>query len=166
MAKGIEPMSTPPSKCNTCGSWWRLPLLLAAVLAAVWFLRGRSLQDPEPEVDGGRPLPAAQSVAAGKVVTLTVDFGDGRREQFPSIPWREGMTVLDVTRESPRENARLEIRGKGEGAFVDSIDGVANEGAEGRNWTYSVNGKVGDRSSAIYEVQPRDQVLWTFEKPK
>jgi hypothetical protein len=135
------------------------------VLVAVWLLRGRNLEEQEPRV-GDQSKPAAEMVAAGQVVALTVDYGDGRREQFESIPWRQGMTVLDVTRESPRENAQLEIRGNGESAFVASIDSIANEGADGRNWTYSVNGKVGDRSSAIYELQPRDQVLWSFTKPQ
>jgi hypothetical protein len=163
---GVEPMNASPSTCNMCGPWWRLPLLLAAVLAAVWLLRGRNLQEQEPGVGKDQPKPAAEMAAAGQVVTLAVDYGDGRREQFASIPWRQGMTVLDVTREAPRTNAQLEIRGSGESAFVASIDSVANEGADGRNWMYSVNGKVGDRSSAIYELRPRDEVLWSFAKPK
>ncbi len=47
-------------------------------------------------------------------------------------------------------------------AFLTAIDGVENEGADGQNWTYTVNGQIADRSFAVYELKPGDQVLWTF----
>ena len=48
------------------------------------------------------PVPAAHlasgfaAAAAVKTVTLTVDYGDGVEKKFKSIPWQEGMTILDA----------------------------------------------------------------------
>ena len=70
------------------------------------------------------------------------------------------MTVADLLNSEPRIS--LTSTGSGASAFLTSLDGVANEGAGGRNWTYSVNGKHADRSFAVYELQPGDHVLWTF----
>jgi hypothetical protein len=138
-----------------------LPLLLAVVLIAVWLIRERGLREsaPTPE-SANKSMPADRTT--GHTVSLTIDFGDGRRTQFKPSPWREGITVQDVTRETPSDSLRLETLGSGKSAFLASLDGIENEGASGRNWTYSVNGKMGDRSFAVYALQPGDQVLWTF----
>ncbi len=147
--------------CSSCRSWWRLPLLLALVLAAIWLLRDRSVRDAAPDSNDAPPGTSAVTVGE-ETVSLTIDFGDGRRTQFEPIGWREGMSVRDLTRETSRPARRLEVQGSGKSAFLASLDGVANEGADGRNWTYDVNGERGDRSFAIYELRPGDRVLWTF----
>jgi hypothetical protein len=95
-------------------------------------------------------------------VSLAIDFGDGQQQTYDSIAWREGMTVRDLTRETRRDKLKLDVRGTGASAFLHNLDGVENEGADGRNWLYSVNGKPGDKSFAICELQPGDRVLWTF----
>src|SRR4051812_37048025 len=35
----------PKSSCQTCGSWWRLPVLLALVLAAIFLSRDRLIRE-------------------------------------------------------------------------------------------------------------------------
>jgi hypothetical protein len=138
-----------------------LPLLLGLVLAAILLLRDDGVR--HSVTDSGEPAngaPSAESIS--QTVALSLDFGDGQERRYEPIAWREGMTVRDLTRETRREGLKLEVRGTGAAAFLESLDGVANEGAAGRNWTYSVNGKPGDRSFAIYEMQPGDHVLWKF----
>jgi hypothetical protein len=56
----------------------------------------------------------------------------------------------------------VDQKGSGQAAFLTSIDGVANQGADGKNWTFAVNGQSADRSFAVYELRPGDHVLWTF----
>jgi hypothetical protein len=136
---------------------------LALVLAAVWLIRNRGLRESAPAPEAARKSTPADA-AAGKTVSLTIEFGDGRRKQFDPITWHEGITVQNLTRETPRSDLQLNTLGTGASAFLANLDGVENEGADGRNWTYSVNGKLGDRSFAVYELQPGDQVLWTFGK--
>jgi hypothetical protein len=121
------------------------------------------VREPESDpTDAQRAKPAA--AANGQTVSLTIDFGDGRRTDYEPIAWREGMTVQDVTRETPRSDIKLKTLGTGESAFLSNLDGIENEGASGRNWIYSVDGVVGDRSFGVYEVEPGDKVLWTFGK--
>jgi hypothetical protein len=131
------------------------------VLAAILLMRDRGVR--HSTTDSGEPSSgASNAVRSEQTLSLTLDFGDGSPRRYEPIAWREGMTVRDLTRETRREGLKLVVRGTGMAAFLESLDGVANEGADGRNWTYSVNGKRGDRSFAVYKLQPGDQVLWTF----
>lgn len=59
-------------------------------------------------------------------------------------------------------DVKFESSGSGETAFVKAIDGVENEKAAGDNWTFKVNGKLGDRSSGVFELKPGDDVVWRF----
>ncbi len=158
-------MNTTSPTCNSCGPWWRLPLLLVFVLAAVWLLRDSGVRQSRPDAKDSAPI-APGDAATGKIVSLTIDFGDGRRTEYEPIAWRDGITVYDVTSETQRYDLKLKTLGTGESAFLANLDGIENEGADGRNWTYSVNGKTGDRSFGVFELEPGDQVLWTFGKQR
>lgn len=162
-------MNAPPQTCNSCGAWWRLPLLLAIVLLAVWFFRDRGMRETTITKVAEPAMPATVArppEAAGRTVALTIDYGDGRRISLEPVAWRQGMTVYDLTREAPRSDLRLKVLGSGESAFLASLDGIENEGADGRNWTYAVDGKMADRGFAVYELEPGNQVLWTFGKQR
>jgi hypothetical protein len=153
------------NSCKSCGSWWRLPLLLAIVLVAVWLMRSRGIGPDAADLNQvNEPAAPSDVVDPGQAVTVAIKFGDGNRIVFPPIAWHTGMTIHDAMRATFRNDARFKIKGTGEGAFLESIDGVANEGAGGRNWVYSVDGRVGDRSFAVYELEPGSEVLWTFGK--
>lgn len=157
-------MDSKPADCGTCNTWWRLPLLLAIVLLAVVLLRSASIRESTTDTGpDSTTMAGAEDDAAAEAVSLTIDFGDGRVESYEPVAWREGMTVRELTRETPRGDRRLEVRGTGETAFLASLDGLANEGSGGRNWLYSVNGESGDRSFAIRELKPGDHVLWAFK---
>jgi hypothetical protein len=104
---------------------------------------------------------------AAKPVSLTVDYGDGVQKRFTAIPWKPGMTVLDVletARKHPR-GIRFKYRGSGSRAFLFQIDDIENEG-KGDNWIFRVNGTLGDRSFAIFKLNAGDAVLWEFGKSK
>jgi hypothetical protein len=151
--------------CKTCSSWWRLPLLLALVLAAIWLVRGRGMREGAHDLKagGGDEAAFADTIGPRKMaVSLAINFGNGKRTVFPPVAWRKGITVQEAMSQTFRNDARFVVQGSGESAFLTSVDGVANEGAGGRNWTYTVNGKHADRSFAVYTLEPGDQVLWTF----
>lgn len=151
--------SDSPKSCSACGSWWRLPLLLGLVLAAILLARGRGFWDDAPKTTGGANGESL-NVSASEKVSLTVDFGNGRRQQFDGLTWKDGMTVADLFGNAA--GLGVTQKGSGPGAFLTAIDDVSNEGTDGRNWTYEVNGQSGDRSFAMYELRPEDRVLWTF----
>jgi hypothetical protein len=172
----------PAANCQggSCSACWRLPLLLAVVLAVMIVVNGRGVRREIPgtsvtpangvedAADGTSALSAASS---SQSVGLSVDFGDGRRQTWKSVAWREGLTVADALTAARSEDSGAAISFKRQGTdpskfFLTELDGVGNEGAGQRNWTYQVNGERGDRSFAIYELKPGDQVLWTFGGPQ
>jgi hypothetical protein len=137
---------------------WRLPILLAVVLAAMLAWRGGGLLPTENAKRPPRPAPADNS--SGKTVLLTVDFGKGENKELIAVPWRVGMTVADLMN-SP-SNISISQKGSGQGALLTSVNNVSNQGADGKNWTFEVNDHEADRSFAVYELRPGDRVLWTF----
>lgn len=157
--------ATNDSSCTTCGSWWRLPLLLAIVLVAIVAYR---IWQPAT-----LPLKSQAGIAAEEGpnvlppgaprVALAIDFGNGERREFAAIGWKQGMTVADLMAQVPElQVVQVVQKGAGAGAFLVSIDGIANSEAESRYWTYEVNGQAADRSFAVQELQPGDRVLWSF----
>jgi hypothetical protein len=149
-----------PSKIrSTRSTWWRLPLLLALVLVAIVWYRVHGLRDASAKKSGEMPATIAASDPRPKV-NLSIDFGGGRRTRFAAIAWHDGMSVADLMNAWP--TVTITQKGSGDSAMVTAIDGIANEGADGKNWLYRVNGKFADRSFAVYELKPGDQVLWTF----
>ncbi len=152
-----------PQSCGACGAWWRLPLVLAIVLAAVLLFKGlpREGGARRPGADNSSSTPGVASPdPAALPVSLTIEFAGGRQPFVAEAAWFRGMTVRDALQQVRR--VELEEQGTGQAAFLTSINGVGNEGASGRNWLYSVNGKSADRSYAAYIVEPGDRILWTF----
>jgi hypothetical protein len=150
-----EPVKT----CSRCGPWWRLPLLLTLVFVAIVCSQLARLRHEPPENSSNRPAPITDGKPEQKI-ELTIDFGGGKRKNFEAIAWHADMTVADAMNASSGLN--IAQKGAGESAFVTAIDGAENQGSDGMNWTYSVNGKIADRSFAVYELKPGDRVLWTF----
>jgi hypothetical protein len=150
--------SADPKSCSTCPGW-RLPALLVLVLAAIVLVQilGGELQETTTDVENAEQQ--AANVAAQQRVSLAIDFGNGQRRDF-EIPWHEGLTVADAIQAAP--GLKSAKRGSGNGAFLTAIGDIANQGADGNNWTYEVNGQTADRSFAIYELLPGDRVLWKF----
>jgi len=180
-----ETTGAPCQSGACCGlGGWKLPLLLAIVVVAILVINGKGVRKTLPGGGDERTqagAPAAEraglstsELPANHSVGLTIDFGDGRRREWKSIPWREAFTVANALAAVRQEEVTgsqvaaftFSQHGTGEFAFLSEMDGVANEGADQRNWMYRVNGERADRSFAIYELRPGDQVLWTFGEPR
>lgn len=113
--------------------------------------------------------PAPEKPAAGSAtVELSIRFADGRSRNFEKVPFRQGMTIADLMTSVQSEKAndfRFEHKGAGATAFLLSIDGVANQSGQRKDfWIYRVNGKLGDRSFGAYSLKPGDKVLWHLGK--
>lgn len=166
MTKSEFPSATDsPAGTRSSGAWWRLPLLLAIVLAAIVLARGARVNERTPPP---RKLPPAPAAATGKSVSLVIDYGNGRERRFDDIAWHEGMTVDDALNAASHlpDPISYGVLGNGELTMLTWIDETYNEWGNGSNWTYQVNDVAGDRSLAIYELQPGDRVLWTFGRPQ
>lgn len=131
---------------------------LAAILLIGWTVAACPAQDSEKSA-------TSDQKGGEKTIKLVVDYGDGVQKQFAAIPWKEKQTVFDVLQTAAKHPRGIKFKHRGSGAatLVVEIDELANE-AGGKNWLYEVNGKLADRSSAIYEVEPGDTLLWKFAK--
>jgi hypothetical protein len=160
--------TTPPSpddrECCRGAAWWKLPLLLTAVLLAMLVWR-----QGQPIIDTGASRTPGEAwtpsaAAIGEVVKLEIDFGNGARRLFDSLPWKEKMTVEDVMLAARDFRPGISYSQIGEGAkgFLTELEGLKNEGFGGRNWQYEVAGSPGTRSFCLESVNAGDLVRWTF----
>jgi hypothetical protein len=134
---------------------WPVVWIAACIVVATAAVRSSGQAEP------------ARGKPSESIVQLVIDYGDGVQKHFTRLPWRDGITVLDVmlaAAQHPR-GIRVQHRGKGATVLVTQIDDVHNEGGTGtgRNWIYRVNDQVGERSAGIRAVEPGDKILWSFE---
>ena len=140
-----ESIPEPPRRPSAA---WRLAVALVAVLAATaaWNVLGRS---------ASRTLEASGTSVSAEAVTVTVS-GGGLEPAPQGIAWRDGMTVRDAT----DGGFSAVWRGDGSMAFLESLGGVPNQGADGLNWQFEVNDEYADRGAGDYPLAPGDRVLW------
>lgn len=146
-------------------------LVAAAVVGAVLAAKR---QPSSSEGSGSKAVTAAAQIASwtpspkptGETVSLTVDFGNGARRQFEALPYSQGMTLGDLMRQAGRFRPPVVYTQTGEGkmSFLTSLEGVANEGAGGRSWLYSVDGRHGEVSFAVQSLAAGSAVLWEFRR--
>lgn len=150
--------------CPTCRSAWRLPFLLVFVLAAILLSQHRSIRNTVFKPLGGlqSTAPSQSQAPSPNQVFLTVNTNDGRPPQNETAAWQPGMTVLELLQQEPRVS--FHCQGAGPTAFVTELKGQENEGPDGRNWTYSINGRPAMESCGVRELRPNDHVLWTFAR--
>ncbi len=98
-----------------------------------------------------------------KTVAVSIGFGNRRAAKQFTVPYSDESTVLSILdRAQSNGDLSIDYRGSGESAFVTSIDGIENQGADGDNWVYRVNGKLADRSCGIFAIKPGDEIAWTL----
>ena len=93
----------------------------------------------------------------GSTLRVTRDFGRELLSSDSVEKVREGQTVMRLLRASRKVETRFG------GGFVQSIDGLAGQGAGGSlDWFYYVNGIEGDEGAAEYDLSPGDVVQWDY----
>jgi hypothetical protein len=159
-----QPNSPDARDSSSNATWWKLPLLLAIVLLVMLFWR-----QGQPVVNSGATSATGEAwtpspAATGEVVKLEIDFGNGARRSFDSLPWKDEMTVEDVLLAARDFKPGISYSQIGEGAkgFLTELEGLKNEGFAGRNWQYDVAGSAGTRSFCLETVNAGDLVRWTF----
>jgi hypothetical protein len=116
---------------------------------------------------GGHAVVANAAQPKAATVRLVVDYGDGVQTHFTSLPWRDGLTVLDalVAASKHPHGVTYQQRGSGGGALITQIGDVANEGGgrENKNWLFYVNDKQATESAGKTELAAGDVALWRFQ---
>ena len=89
---------------------------------------------------------------------MVVDF-NGRSENLTeTVAGVEGDTVFDMI----DRTLTVVSRGNGKNVFVQSLNGVENEGAGGDNWVYFVDDQLADRGCGDWRLTAGQQVRWRF----
>ncbi len=145
-------------------SGWLFPILLVVLLLGL-VMFGKRASDQTPRQHTGPTAawsPSPQPV--GKTVSLSIDFGNGAKKEFAALPWQAEMSVADllVAAQKFRPGIQFTQVGSGESGFLSSLDGLANEGAGGRNWLYQVNDQHAHVSFCLEKLDSGGHVLWSF----
>jgi hypothetical protein len=133
---------------------------LGLVTVAKWTPNQPAPHQPAPSAADWQPSPQP----TGETVSLTIDFGNGASKEFAALPWRPEMTVADLLEAARQFRPGLGFKQIGEGAsgFLSALDGLANQGAGGRNWIYQVDGRHAHVSFCLEKIEPGMHILWTF----
>ena len=105
----------------------------------------------------GCGLGAGDDQGGGAELRVTRDFG---QKQIASAE-RDSVKESDTVMRFLQDERKVALRYGG--GFVQSIDGLEGQGAEGsRDWFYWVNGKEGSVGAADRELRPGDVVQWDY----
>ncbi|QDT67320.1 hypothetical protein MalM25_02170 [Planctomycetes bacterium MalM25] len=150
MTTSPSPKSSPPPVGG-----WRLVAALAVALLLVAMLRGWGTPDASDPANQADPKRDAAPV------TLEKRLPD-QPAQSAQVAWAPGTTVLEATRRAGEDDPAWvgEWRGEGAMSLLILLGGEANQGAEGLNWQFEVNGVYADRGAGAFELAPGDRVLW------
>ena len=112
------------------------------------------------------PQPAATEQPPAEIeVEVEIDFKNSTPAINGKVTLEKDQTAFGALEKfASQRDLKVNFKGQGETLFVMGIGEVANQGADGINWTYRVNGELGDRSSGIFSLKPGDKVLWIFGK--
>ena len=98
---------------------------------------------------------AGEERSGGVELRVTRDFGERLLAQSDVAKVREGETVMRLL------SSERKVKTRFGGGFVQSIDGLAGQGADGHeDWFYFVNGIEASKGAADYDLSPGDFVQW------
>ena len=96
-----------------------------------------------------------EQAGGGAVLRVTRDFGHRSLGEVRLDSVREGQTVMRMLR------SEFDVTTRFGGRFVQSIDGIEGQGADGQvDWIFWVNGVEADQGAAEWEVAPGDHIQW------
>lgn len=114
--------------------------------------------------DAAKKPSAEASSKVSKTVALTIEFPGDVELHYKAIAFTDDMTVFDLISAAAKHSFPLRFKhtGSGEFAFLTEIDGVKNEGAAGKNWTYKVDGQRAKVGMGSMKLKEGNHVLWIF----
>ncbi|WP_425400981.1 DUF4430 domain-containing protein [Aeoliella sp.] len=158
MSESPQAAETAPSNKQS----WLFAAILVGVLAVVLVVNHFMQQSVTDVQTDHATQPAGPVIDPADGVTLLT-------EGEPNLPtvtvvYSDGMVVLDalVAAEQANERWSFTYQGEGDSALLIRLAGLENEGGEGRNWLYEVNGELAQMSLGVQPVRPGDRILWKF----
>jgi Domain of unknown function (DUF4430) len=135
-------------------------LSIAILICCVSIATGQRLFAQEPASKATTPSNAKTI----KTVALVIELPGDVELHYKAIPFTDGMTVFDLMTAASKHSHALSFKhsGAGEFAFLHEIEGVKNEGASGKNWTYQVDGQRAKVGMGSMKLKVGNHVLWRF----
>ncbi|WP_248928591.1 DUF4430 domain-containing protein [Paenibacillus hamazuiensis] len=145
----------------------------AAPAASASALAGAADQTPA----AASPAPAADAAPSGQAqaapaasetaelhISITGDKERGVILKETSVPFKDGMTVLDVLKQVTKDNKiQMEYTGKGAFAYVQGIDNLYEfDGGPKSGWIYKVNGRALGEGAGSYKLKSGDKIEWLY----
>jgi Domain of unknown function (DUF4430) len=108
-------------------------------------------------VGAGCGLGEGEEREGGASIRVTRDFGRAELGAARVARVREDQTVMRLLR------SEFDVDTRFGGRFVQAIEGLEGEGADGQvDWFYFVNGVEAGEGAAEYELWPGDRVQWDY----
>ncbi|KKU26136.1 MAG: hypothetical protein UX39_C0012G0013 [Candidatus Magasanikbacteria bacterium GW2011_GWA2_46_17] len=140
-------------------------VLLGGIIGGVLFVKNylpKRVSNVLPQSQAIMANEADQSALSAVTETATLIVG---KEMYVDTV-QEGATVYDMMRRA-RELSSLKFKTKkaaGMDAFVEEINGVANDVKKNMYWVYYVNGQSAQAGISAQTVKPDDKVEWKYKK--
>lgn len=99
---------------------------------------------------------------AQQKITVTVDFGDGRKKTSSDISASNALAALQQI--AVKENLDLQLKTFDFGTLVQKIETYEN--TQEKAWIYYVNGQSGDVAAEQKELKAGDTVEWRYVTPQ
>ncbi|MFM2001881.1 MAG: hypothetical protein RI963_1307 [Planctomycetota bacterium] len=99
--------------------------------------------------------PKSDAPAGTVTVVIATEDGGEIRKEIAGVA--SGTTIAQIMRSI--DDPEIKTRGSGSTTFVESIGGIGT--AEGKGWTFRVNGEWADRGVGDYTLEPPAEVRWT-----
>lgn len=109
-----------------------------------------------------------RSATTAGTVQLEADFAGRQANVSVAVPCSLDSTVFQILeRAQNMGDLKFEFSGDKENPaelFINSINGIENEGGGGDNWVYRVNDQLGNSGSGVFEVKKGDHIIWKLGK--
>lgn len=102
-------------------------------------------------------------VGIGSIQIKVQATGAVQALQFNVEPASEARPVLYYLK-NLREAGQLSYTSSGSAGMVlvESVNGVAGEGVDGRNWIYAIDGALANRGVATMPIKAGQSIVWCF----
>ncbi len=107
-----------------------------------------------------QPATSTQAITPTSVFHYQLTAGDRAYATNASTQ----LTVLGLMQQLADQGFAFTSKQYDYGVFITGINGVANDPATGRYWTYTVNGQSATVGADQYQLKDGDQVQWSYDR--
>lgn len=96
---------------------------------------------------------------------VSITIQDGKSKSRLTVLVAEKSNLLSIMEaQKIEQKLSFEVKGEGDMTFVESLNGVKNEGPgdDKHNWLFAVNGRLANQGIGQLQISANDSVTWCF----